>query len=336
MIDFDGTDTRRAKFGLQELKDGSCQSGEEIMSISIIGAGQVGATLALLILDRKLGNVILVDCVEGLAKGKALDMMQAGALLGFQNSIIGTDDYSEIKESEIVVITAGLPRKPGMSRLDLLKKNSEIVTSVVKEITTFAPESIILVVTNPLDVMTYLAYKKSNFKPSRVLGQAGVLDTARMKYLIAQECKVSTQEISTMVLGGHGDSMVPIISQTTVSGKPLVEALSREAIQRVIEKTRSGGAEIVSLLGTGSAYYAPATATLTMLEAMGKDTNALLPASAYLDGEYGLKDIYVGVPVRLCEEGVKEVVEISLTDKEKEALHKSAAIYRESIKSIGA
>ncbi len=304
-------------------------------NISIVGAGQVGATLALLILDRKLGNVILVDCVEGLAKGKALDMMQAGALLGFQNSIIGTDDYSEIKESEIVVITAGVPRKPGMSRLDLLKKNSEIVSSVVKEITAFAPESIILVVTNPLDVMTYLAYEISNFKPNRVLGQAGVLDAARMKYLIAQECKVSAQEISTMVLGGHGDSMVPIISQTTVSGKPLVELLSKEAIERVIEKTRSGGAEIVSLLGTGSAYYAPATATVTMLEAIVKDTNALLPASAYLDGEYGLKDIYVGVPVRLCKEGVKEVVEISLTDKEKEALHKSAAIYRESIRSIG-
>ncbi len=304
-------------------------------TISIIGAGQVGATLAFLTLERKLGNVILIDYVEGLAKGKALDIMQAGALAGFEkNSIVGTDDYSEIKNSKIVVITAGLPRKPGMSRLDLLKKNSEIVSSVVKEIATYAPESIILVVTNPLDVMTYLAYKKSNFKPNCVLGQAGVLDTARLKYFIAQECKVPPQEISTIILGGHGNSMVPIISKTTVSGKPLVEVLSRETIERVIEKTRSGGAEIVSLLKTGSAYYAPAGATLMMLDAMVKDTNSLLPASAYLNGEYGLKDIYVGVPVRLGKKGVREVVEISLTDKEKEALHKSAAIYRQSIKEI--
>jgi malate dehydrogenase len=304
-------------------------------TISIIGAGQVGATLAFLTLERKLGDVVLIDYVEGLAKGKALDIMQAGAITGFENSIIGTDDYSKIKGSEIVVITAGLPRKPGMSRLDLLKKNSEIVSSVVKEIAAYAPESIILVVTNPLDVMTYLAYKKSNFKPERVLGQAGVLDTARLKYFIAQECEVPAQEVSTMILGGHGDSMVPIISQTTVSEKPLIEMLSKEAIEKVIEKTRSGGAEIVSLLKTGSAYYAPAGAALIMMDAIVKDANSLLPASAYLNGEYGLKDIYVGVPVRLGREGIREVVEISLTDKEKEALHKSAAIYRQSIIECG-
>ncbi len=304
-------------------------------NISIVGAGQVGATLAFLVLEKKLGNVVLIDCVEGLAKGKALDIMQAGALLGFQNTIAGTDDYSQIHETEIVVITAGLPRKPGMSRLDLLKKNSEIVSSVVKEITRFAPEAIILVVTNPLDVMTYLAYKKSNFPPNRVLGQAGVLDTARLKYFIGRECKVSPQEISTTVLGGHGNSMVPIISRTTVSGKPLAETLSNETIDKVIEKTRSGGAEIVSLLKTGSAYYAPAAATVTMLEAIVNDTDALLPASAYLNGEYGLKDIYVGVPARLGKVGVREVVEITLTDKEKEELHKSAEIYRESIIECG-
>lgn len=304
-------------------------------NIAIVGAGQVGATLAFLILERKLGNVTLVDCVEGMARGKALDMMQAGSLLGFEQSIEGTDDYSKLKNSEIVVITAGLPRKPGMSRLDLLKKNSEIVTSVVEEIARYAGNSIIIVVTNPLDVMTYLAYKKSGFSPNRVIGQAGVLDTARLKYFIARECNVPSQKISTIILGGHGDSMVPIISRTTVSGKLLVEVLSKEAIESVIEKTRSGGAEIVSLLKTGSAYYAPAGAALIMVEGIVKDTNVLLPASAYLNGEYGLKDIYIGVPVRLGRAGVKEVVEIDLTDEEKKALHKSAAIYRESIIECG-
>ncbi len=302
--------------------------------IAIIGAGQVGSTLAFLVLEKELGDVVLVDCVEGLAEGKALDIMQAGALAGFENSVTGSDDYSRLKNSDIVVITAGQARKPGMSRLDLLRKNSEIVGSVVKGIARFAPEAVILVVTNPLDVMTYLAYKMSGFEPNRVLGQAGVLDSARLKYFLAQECGAAPREISTMILGGHGDSMVPIISQTTVSGKPLVEVLSEEAIERVVEKTRGGGAEIVSLLKTGSAYCAPAAATFTMLDAIVKDAYALLPASAYLSGEYGLEDIYVGVPVRLGKGGVREIVEISLTDKEKEALHKSAAIYRESLSEV--
>ena len=303
-------------------------------TISIIGAGQVGSTLAFLVLEKGLGDVVLIDCIEGLAKGKALDIMQAGALAGFENSVAGYDDYSRLKNSDIVVITAGQARKPGMSRLDLLRKNSEIVGSVVKGIARFAPEAVILVVTNPLDVMTYLAYKMSGFEPNRVLGQAGVLDSARLKYFLAQECGVAPREISTMILGGHGDSMVPIISQTTVSGKPLIEVLSEEAIERVVEKTRGGGAEVVSLLKTGSAYYAPATATLTMLDAIVKDTDALLPTSAYLSGEYGLEDIYVGVPVRLGKDGVKEIVEIDLTDKEREALHKSAAIYRKSLNEV--
>ncbi len=300
--------------------------------IAIIGAGQVGSTLAFLVLEKELGDVVLVDCVEGLAEGKALDIMQAGALAGLENGVAGYDDYSRLKNSDIVVVTAGQARKPGMSRLDLLRKNSEIVSSVVKEIARFAPEAVILVVTNPLDVMTYLAYKMSGFEPNRVLGQAGVLDSARLKYFLARECGVAPREISTMILGGHGDSMVPIISQTTVSGKPLIEVLSEEAIEMVVEKTRSGGAEIVSFLKTGSAYYAPATATLTMLDAIVKDSNALLPASACLSGEYGLEDIYVGVPVRLGKGGVKEIVEIDLTDKEREALHKSASIYRESLR----
>ena len=300
-------------------------------TISIIGAGQVGATLAFLSLYRKLGDVVLVDCVEGLAKGKSLDMMQAGALLGFKNSITGTSDYSAIKGSDIVIVTAGLARKPGMSRLDLLKQNSKIISSVVEKIVHFASETIIVIVTNPLDVMTYLAYKQSGFEPNRVMGQAGVLDTARLKYFIGKEQKIPFQKTSTMVLGGHGNSMLPIISRTTVSGKPLTETLSGEAIEKIIEKTRSGGAEIVSLLKTGSAYYAPAAATLVMAEAMLKNTGEILPVSAYLNGEYGLKDIYIGVPAKLGREGVREIVELDLTKEETEALHKSAAIYRESI-----
>ena len=222
--------------------------------ISIIGAGQVGATLAFMILWKNIGDVVLVDILEGLAKGKAIDMMEAGAILGFENGILGTEDYSHLSESEIVVITAGMARKPGMSRLDLLRKNSGIVGSVVDGIVRYAPEAIIVVVTNPLDVMTYITYKKSNFPSSRVIGQAGVLDTARFKYFMGLECKISPSDISTMILGGHGDSMVPVISRTTVSGKPVTGMLEKKTIELVIQKTRSGGAEKVSLLKTGSAY----------------------------------------------------------------------------------
>ena len=294
----------------------------------------MGATLAFMILEKNLGDVVLVDVLEGLAKGKALDMMEAGAILGFENCILGTEDYSHLNGSEIVVITAGMARKPGMSRLDLLRKNSEIVGSVVEGIVRYAPEVIIIVVTNPLDVMTYLTYRKSNFSSSRVMGQAGVLDTARFKYFMAMECKTSPSDISTMILGGHGDSMVPVISRTTVSGKPAAGMLEKKTIELVIRKTRSGGAEIVSLLKTGSAYYAPASSVLAMIEAIIDDTGEVMPCSAYLDGEYGLRDIYIGVPVRLGKGGMEEVIEIELSSEEKEALHASAGIYRESIKEI--
>lgn len=294
----------------------------------------MGATLAFMILEKNIGDVVLVDVLEGLAKGKALDMMEAGAILGFENGILGTEDYSHLSESEIVVITAGMARKPGMSRLDLLRKNSVIVGSVVEEIVRYAPEAIIIVVTNPLDVMTYITYRKSNFPSSRVIGQAGVLDTARFKYFMAMECKTSPSDISTMILGGHGDSMVPVISRTTVSGKPAAGMLDRKTIELVVQKTRSGGAEIVSLLKTGSAYYAPASSVLAMIEAIINDTGEVMPCSAYLNGEYGLRDIYIGVPVRLGKGGMEEVIEIELSHEEKEALHVSAGIYRESIKEI--
>ncbi len=294
----------------------------------------MGATLAFMVLEKNLGEVVLVDVLEGLAKGKALDMMEAGAILGFENGILGTEDYSRLNGSKIVVITAGMARKPGMSRLDLLRKNSGIVGSVVEGIVRYAPETIIIVVTNPLDVMTYLTYRKSNFSSSRVMGQAGVLDTARFKYFMAMECKTSPSDISTMILGGHGDSMVPVISRTTVSGKPAAGMLEKKTIELVIRKTRSGGAEIVSLLKTGSAYYAPASSVLAMIEAIIDDTGEVMPCSAYLDGEYGLRDIYIGVPVRLGKGGMEEVIEIELSSEEKEALHASAGIYRESIKEI--
>ncbi len=294
----------------------------------------MGATLAFMILEKNLGDVVLVDVLEGLAKGKALDMMEAGAILGFENGILGTEDYSRLNGSKIVVITAGMARKPGMSRLDLLRKNSGIVGSVVEGIVRYAPEAIIIVVTNPLDVMTYITYKKSNFPSSRVIGQAGVLDTARFKYFMAIECKTSPLDISTMILGGHGDSMVPVISRTTVSGKPVTGMLKKKTIELVVQKTRSGGAEIVSLLKTGSAYYAPASSVLAMIEAIIDDTGEVMPCSAYLNGEYDLRDIYIGVPVRLGKGGMEEVIEIELSSEEKEALYASARIYRESIKEI--
>ncbi len=303
-------------------------------TIGIIGAGQVGATLAFLVLERRLGDVVLVDILEGLAKGKALDMGQAGSLLAFKQTVIGTHDYSGLKGAEIVVITAGLPRKPGMTRLDLLKKNSEIVTSVIDEIVHYAPGSIIIVVTNPLDVMTYLALKKSGFEPYRVMGQAGVLDSARFKYFIAKESGCSPEEVSTLVLGGHGDSMVPLISQTTVSGRPLGDVLPKQEIDKLVERTCSGGAEIVSLLKTGSAYYAPASSVLAMIDAIINNTGEMLPCSVYLDGEYGLEDVCVGVPVLLGKEGVRKVVELDLTPGEKQMLHRSAETYRKSIKEV--
>ena len=307
---------------------------EKSTKIAIIGAGQVGATLGLFILQKGLGDVVLVDCAEGLAKGKATDLTQAGMLFDFKNSILGTDSYGDIKGADITVVTAGLPRKPGMTRLDLLKKNSEIVGSVVNEIVRHAPESIILMVTNPLDVMTYLAYKRSGFPAPRVLGQAGVLDTSRFKYYFTRSGKVAHEKISAVVLGGHGDSMVPVISQAKVDGQPLENIVTQEEIAGVIEKTRGGGGTIVKLLKTGGAFYAPAASILTMLDAIIRDTGEILPVSTYLDGEYGLKDIYIGVPARLGRGGVSEVVEIELTEEEKKSLHKSASAYREFIAEI--
>ncbi len=303
--------------------------------VSIIGAGNVGASTARLIAQKELADVVLVDIVEGLPQGKALDILESGPLEGFDSKIIGTNSYQEIKNSKVTVITAGLPRKPGMSRLDLLEKNHSIVKSIIQNIVDTAPETIIVMVTNPLDVMTYVAFKESGFKSSHVLGQAGVLDSSRFRSFIAMELGVSVKDVQSMVLGGHGDSMVPLPRYTTVSGIPVTELLSSDVIERLINRTRKAGAEIIAHLKTSSAYYSPAAAIGQIVESILKDKKRIVPASSYLSGEYGLKNVYVGVPVKLGSQGVEEIIELELTEDELKALQRSAAIYVEAIKTLG-
>lgn len=299
--------------------------------VAVIGAGQVGGTCAQRIMERGLADVALIDIAEGLACGKALDLGQAAATEGCDLKIEGGSDYSLMKGSEAVIVTAGLARKPGMTREDLLSQNAKIVRGVVENIKRYCPESIIIMVTNPLDIMTYLAYKISGFEKDRVFGMAGVLDSARFRFFIAEKLKIPLSEIEAFVLGGHGDSMVPLIEHTKVRGSPLDEFLSDYEIDNLIKKTRDGGAEIVSLLKTGSAFYAPSSAACEMLEAVLKDKNEVLPVSAYLEREYGLEDVYCGVPARLGSDGIEEVVEFKLSDDELAALHKSARQVKEGI-----
>lgn len=303
--------------------------------VSIIGAGNVGASTARLIVQKELADVVLVDIVEGLPQGKALDILASGPIEGFDSKIIGTNSYQEIKNSKVTVITAGLPRKPGMSRLDLLEKNHRIVKSIIQNIVDTAPETIIVMVTNPLDVMTYVAFKESGFTSSHVLGQAGVLDSSRFRSFIAMELGVSVEDVQSMVLGGHGDSMVPLPRYTTVSGIPVTELLSSDVIERLINRTRKAGGEIIAHLKTSSAYYSPAAAITQIVESILKDKKRIVPASSYLDGEYGLKNVYVGVPVKLGAQGVEEIIELELTEDELKALQRSAAIYVEAIKTLG-
>ena len=302
--------------------------------ISVIGAGNVGADLARRVVERELADVTLIDIVEGLPQGKALDLRQAGAIEGYDSIITGTNDFSEMEDSGIVAITAGLARKPGMSRDDLLKKNAEIISSIVGNVFQYAPKSIMLMVTNPLDVMTYLAYKKSGFDPSRVLGMAGMLDTARMKTFLSMELNVSTNDIEAIVLGSHGDLMVPLPRLTKVNGKPLPELLSKEEIDKIIDRTRHGGAEIVKHLKTGGAFYAPAASAADMIEAIMKNSGAVLPSCVYLKGEYGLNDIYMGIPAKLGKGGVMKIVELDLTEEELGALHTCAEKVKENIKKL--
>ncbi len=303
--------------------------------ITVIGAGAVGATAAQRIVEKELGDVVLTDIVEGMPQGKALDLMEAAPLLGHDSKITGTNDYRDIEGSDVVVITAGIARKPGMSRDDLTRTNAKIVKEVSGNVANHAPESIVIVVTNPLDIMTYAAMKATGFSPERVFGMSGVLDSARFATFIAMELRCSVRDVKAMVLGGHGDTMVPMPRFATVAGVPITELLPEDTIKRLIERTVNGGAEIVNLMKT-SAFYAPSAAVANMVEAVVKDTKSILPVCAYLNGEYGMKDIYLGVPVKLGSKGVEKVIELKLTNEEKKALDKSAEAVRAGIASLKA
>ncbi len=299
--------------------------------VSVIGAGNVGATTAQRIFDRGYADVVLVDIVEGLPQGKALDMSQAGPVLGTDATVVGTNGYDETAGSDVVVITSGIPRGPGMSRDDLLLTNMKIVTSVVGEVVKHSPDSVLVVVTNPLDAMVQRALQISGFPKNRVVGMAGILDTARFRTFLAQELGVSVESVSAFVLGGHGDTMVPVVGSTSVGGRPIAQLLPPERIEQIVQRTQDGGAEIIGLLKTGSAFYAPSASIVQMVESILMDKKQVLPCTAYLEGEYGIDGIYVGVPVKLGAGGVEEIVEFELTDEESAALKGSAAAVQQLV-----
>jgi malate dehydrogenase len=294
------------------------------MRITIVGSGFVGQTTAMRLVERGLGEVVLIDIIEGLPQGLALDIGQSSPIVGFEPTVIGTNDYADTAGSDVVVITAGFPRQPGMSRMDLLGKNAGIVRSVVEQVAPGSPEAVIIVVTNPLDEMTYLAAETSGFPKERVMGMAGVLDSARLRYFIAQELGVSPLEVEAMTLGSHGESMVPLPRHATVKGRPLTELVDEPTLERLYQRTRDAGAEIVSLLKKGSAYYAPSAAIAKMVEAIVRNTEELMPVCAWTTGQYGIHDVYVGVPVRLSRSGVAEIVELELNPDELAALRAAA------------
>jgi malate dehydrogenase len=301
--------------------------------IALIGAGQIGGTMALLCGQRNLGDVVLVDIMEGVAKGKALDLQETRGVLKFDVDITGggTTDYSIIKDADVCIVTAGVPRKPGMSRDDLLKVNLEAITKVAQGIKQYAPNAFVIVVTNPLDSMVYAMWKVTGFPKTRVVGMAGVLDAARFQYFVADAVGASPQDVTGVVLGGHGDDMVPVVRYGSVSGIPLTKVLDKAKIDAIVERTRKGGGEIVALLGTGSAFYAPAASAVTMAESFLRDQKRTLPCSAYLDGQYGVKGLFVGVPVVLGAGGVEKVVELDLSDEEKAMLAKSVESVKKSV-----
>jgi len=299
--------------------------------ITVVGAGNVGATTAQRIFDKGHSDVVLVDIVDGLPQGKALDIQESGPISSSDAQIIGSNDYKETANSDIVVITSGIARKPGMSRDDLLLTNMKIVSQVVQEIVSLSPNSILIPVTNPLDAMAYQAYKISGFPSNRVVGMAGILDTSRFRTFISQELSVSVSSISTYVLGGHGDTMVPLIGQTIVGGKPIAELIAEERLEQIVQRARDGGAEIVNYLKTGSAYYAPSASVVQMVESILFDKNEVLPCTAYLQGEYGASGVYAGVPVVLGQNGVERIIEFQLTEKEKTLFEKSVDSVRELI-----
>ena len=304
--------------------------------ITIVGAGNVGATTAHWAVAKELGDVVLIDIIEGLPQGKALDLAESAPLEGFDCRLVGTNDYADTANSDVVVVTAGIARRPGMSRDDLLQTNAKIVSTVVSQVVRYSPNAYMIVVSNPLDAMVHVAKQVSGWPKQRVMGMAGVLDSARFRYFIAQELGVSVEDVHGFVLGGHGDTMVPVPRYATVNGISITQLLSAEQIARLVQRTRDGGAEIVNYLKQGSAFYAPGAAIVQMVEAIVKDKKRVLPAAAYLEGEYGLHDIYVGVPILLGAAGVEKVIEVELTAEEQAALKRSAEAVEELVRALPA
>ncbi|HEY6293039.1 MAG TPA: malate dehydrogenase [Terriglobia bacterium] len=303
--------------------------------VTVVGAGNVGATTAHRLVDKQLADVVLIDILEGVPQGKGLDLLESGPIEGYDVKVKGTNDYAETANSDVVVMTAGFPRKPGMSRDDLLKANFDVVKGAIEQVAKVSPEAILIVVTNPLDAMAQAAFKVSGFSKNRVIGMAGVLDTARYRTFIADALDVSVQNVQGFVLGGHGDTMVPVPRYTTVAGIPVGELLPKDKLDAIIKRTAGGGAEIVGLLKTGSAFYAPSAAAVEMVEAIFNDRKKILPCAAYLDGEYGIHGLFVGVPVKLGARGIEQIIEIKLTAEEQAALRKSADAVKELVGVIG-
>jgi malate dehydrogenase len=303
--------------------------------VTVIGAGNVGATLAHRLVDKQLADVALIDILEGVPQGKGLDLLEAGPIEGYDVEIKGTNDYADTANSDVVVMTAGFPRKPGMSRDDLLKANYAVVKAAIEQAAKHSPNAILIVVTNPLDAMVQTAFRVSGFPKNRVVGMAGVLDSARYRTFIAEALNVSVQDVEGLVLGGHGDTMVPVPSYTTIAGVPVTQLMPQEQLDKIIDRTRKGGAEIVNLLKTGSAFYAPSAAVVQMIDAIFNDRKKILPCAAYLEGEYGINGLFVGVPVKLGANGIEEIVQIKLTPQEQSELEKSAAAVKELVEIIG-
>jgi malate dehydrogenase len=303
--------------------------------VTVVGSGNVGATVAHRLADKQLADVVLIDILEGVPQGKALDLLESGPVEGYDVKLKGTNNYADTANSDLVVVTAGFPRKPGMSRDDLLKANYEVVKGTVEKLVKFSPDCILIIVTNPLDAMVQTAYKVSGFSKNRVIGMAGILDTARYRTFIAEALKVSVQNVQGFVLGGHGDTMVPVPRYTTVAGIPVAELMPKEQLDQIITRTRNGGAEIVNLLKAGSAFYAPSAAVVEMVEAIFNDRKKILPCAAYLEGEYGINGLFVGVPVKLGGRGIEQIIEIKLTPEEHTALHRSADAVKELVAVIG-
>jgi malate dehydrogenase len=302
--------------------------------VTVVGAGNVGASCALWIASKELADVVLVDVVEGVPQGKGLDLLEAGPVEGYDVTVSGSNNYEPTANSDIVVITAGFPRKPGMSRDDLLMANYEIVKTATEGAAKYSPNAILIIVTNPLDAMCWTAFQTSKFSRNRVIGMAGILDTARYRTFLAAELGVSVESVQALVLGGHGDTMVPLVRLTSVSGIPLIELLPQERIDAIVQRTRDGGAEIVKYLKTGSAYYAPSSAAVEMVESILKDKKKVLPCAAYLEGEYGYNGLFVGVPVKLGAMGIEKIYEVHLTPEEKAMLDKSASAVKELVDTI--